>query len=86
MGYEGKTIAQDIYQLVSQLGFKDIFIVGHDFGAQVAYSYAAAHPNVMQRLAQMLPALRFLYQDTDSRRAARVCSKTVCQFLWWRYY
>jgi pimeloyl-ACP methyl ester carboxylesterase len=43
-GYDGKTTAQDIYQLVSQLGFKDVFLVGHDFGAQVAYSYAAAPP------------------------------------------
>jgi pimeloyl-ACP methyl ester carboxylesterase len=49
-GYDGKTTAQDIYQLVSQLGFKDIFLVGHDFGAQVAYSYAAAHPNEVKRL------------------------------------
>src|SRR6266487_5151755 len=49
-GYDGKTTAQDIYQLVSQLGFKDIFLVGHDFGVQVAYSYAAAHPNEVKRL------------------------------------
>lgn len=49
-GYDGKTTAEDIYQLVSQLGFKDIFLVGHDFGVQVAYSYAAAHPNNVKRL------------------------------------
>ena len=42
-GYDGNTTAEDIYQLVSQLGFKDIFLVGHDFGVQIAYSYAAAH-------------------------------------------
>jgi pimeloyl-ACP methyl ester carboxylesterase len=49
-GYDGKTTAEDIYQLVSQLGFKDIFLVGHDFGGQVGYSYAAAHPNEVKRL------------------------------------
>jgi pimeloyl-ACP methyl ester carboxylesterase len=49
-GYDGKTTAEDIYQLVSQLGFKNIFLVGHDFGVQVAYSYAAAHPNEVKRL------------------------------------
>jgi pimeloyl-ACP methyl ester carboxylesterase len=49
-GYDGKTTAEDIHQLVSQLGFKDIFLVGHDWGAQVAYSYAAAHPNEVRRL------------------------------------
>jgi pimeloyl-ACP methyl ester carboxylesterase len=49
-GYDGKTTAEDIFQLVSQLGFKGIFLVGHDFGVQVAYSYAAAHPNDVRRL------------------------------------
>jgi alpha-beta hydrolase superfamily lysophospholipase len=49
-GYDGKTTAEDIHQLVSQLGFKDIFLVGHDWGVQVAYSYAAAHPNEVRRL------------------------------------
>ena len=27
-GYDGRTTAEDIYQLVSQLGFKKIFLVG----------------------------------------------------------
>jgi pimeloyl-ACP methyl ester carboxylesterase len=50
MGYDGKTTAEDIHQLVTKLGFNDIFLVGHDFGVQVAYSYAAAHPNETKRL------------------------------------
>ena len=49
-GYDGKTTAEDIHQLVTKLGFNDIFLVGHDFGVQVAYSYAAAHPNEIKRL------------------------------------
>ena len=40
-GYDGNTTAEDIYQLVSQLGFNNIFLVAHDVGAQTAYSYAA---------------------------------------------
>jgi len=43
-GYDGKTVAEDIHQLVTHLGFKTIFLVGHDIGSQIAYSYAAAHP------------------------------------------
>ena len=39
-GYDGNTTAEDIYQLVSQLGFNNIFLVAHDVGAQTAYSYA----------------------------------------------
>jgi pimeloyl-ACP methyl ester carboxylesterase len=52
-GYDGKTLAEDIHQLVTQLGFKTIFLVGHDIGTQVAYSYAAAHPTEVKSLAVM---------------------------------
>src|SRR6478735_4268320 len=52
-GYDGKTVAEDIHQLVTHLGFKTIFLVGHDIGTQVAYSYAAAHPTEVKRLAVM---------------------------------
>jgi pimeloyl-ACP methyl ester carboxylesterase len=52
-GYDGKTVAEDIHQLVTQLGFKSIFLVGHDIGTQVAYSYAAAHPAEVKKLAVM---------------------------------
>ena len=52
-GYDGKTLAEDIHQLVTQLGFKTIFLVGHDIGTQVAYSYAAAHPTEVKRLVVM---------------------------------
>jgi pimeloyl-ACP methyl ester carboxylesterase len=49
-GYDSNTTAGDIHQLVTQLGFNDIFLVGHDLGAFVSYSYAAAHPNEVSRL------------------------------------
>jgi alpha-beta hydrolase superfamily lysophospholipase len=52
-GYDGKTVAEDIHQLVTQLGFKRIFIVGHDVGSQPAYSYAAAHPTEVRKLVIM---------------------------------
>ncbi len=52
-GYDGKTVAEDIHQLVTQLGFKTIFLVGHDIGTQVAYSYAAAHPTDVKKLVVM---------------------------------
>ena len=44
-GHDGKTVAEDIHQLVTQLGFKTIFIVDHDIGTLLACSYAAAHPS-----------------------------------------
>jgi pimeloyl-ACP methyl ester carboxylesterase len=34
-GYEGNTTAEDIYQLISQLGFnQQILLVAHDIGSQ----------------------------------------------------
>ena len=52
-GYDGKTVAEDIHQLVTQLGFNTISLVGHDIGAFVAYPYAAAHPTEVERLVVM---------------------------------
>ena len=52
-GYDGKTTAEDIYQLTSQLGFNQIYLVAHDVGAQTAYSYASAHPNNVTKLVIM---------------------------------
>jgi pimeloyl-ACP methyl ester carboxylesterase len=50
-GYDGKTVAEDIHQLVTKLGFKTIFLAGGDVGALMAYPYAAAHPTEVKRLA-----------------------------------
>jgi pimeloyl-ACP methyl ester carboxylesterase len=52
-GYDGKTVAEDIHQLVTQLGFNSIFLVGHDIGAFVVYPYAAVHPTEVKRLVVM---------------------------------
>ena len=52
-GYDGKTTAEDIYQLTSQLGFNQILLVAHDVGGQTAYSYATAHPNNVTKLVIM---------------------------------
>lgn len=50
-GYDKKTLAADIYALLQQLGHKSIFLAGHDFGGPVAYALAAAHPELVRRLA-----------------------------------
>lgn len=49
-GYEKRTLAEDIYQLVRGLGFERIFLVSHDLGAMVAHAYAAAHGEDVRRL------------------------------------
>ena len=52
-GYDGKTTAEDLNQLISQLGIKKILLVAHDIGAQTAFSYAQAHPNNVIKLVIM---------------------------------
>jgi pimeloyl-ACP methyl ester carboxylesterase len=50
-GYDKKTIANDIHELVKSLGYEKIDLVGHDIGLMVAYSYAAQFSNEVERLA-----------------------------------
>src|SRR2546426_7991400 len=50
-GYDKKTIASDIHELVKSLGLEKINLVGHDIGLMVAYAYAAQYPNEVEKLA-----------------------------------
>jgi pimeloyl-ACP methyl ester carboxylesterase len=50
-GYDKKTIAADIRELVKSLGYSKIDLVGHDIGLMVAYSYAAQYPGEVEKLA-----------------------------------
>ena len=50
-GYDKKTLAVDIHELVKSLGYQKIALVGHDIGLMVAYAYAAQFPNEVERLA-----------------------------------
>ena len=52
-GYDGKTTAEDIYQLMKLLGFSKIFLAAHDVGAQTAFSFTAGHPNNVTKLVIM---------------------------------
>jgi pimeloyl-ACP methyl ester carboxylesterase len=50
-GYEKKTLASDVHGLLAELGLDEsVRIIGHDIGAMVAYSYAAQHPELVERL------------------------------------
>jgi pimeloyl-ACP methyl ester carboxylesterase len=56
-GYDKKTVAEDIYQLVRHLGYKKIHLVAQDMGGPVGYAYAAAHPDAVRRFVFMESAL-----------------------------
>src|SRR5713226_10009564 len=52
-GYDKKTMAVDIHELMSSLGFDHVSIVGHDIGLMVAYAYAAQFPQATDRVVLM---------------------------------
>ena len=42
-GYDAATLAEDIYQLATQLGLERPYVAGHDNGGMVAYALARLH-------------------------------------------
>lgn len=50
-GYDKKTMAGDIYELVRQLGYDQVDIAGHDIGAMVAQSLGNNYPAMARKLA-----------------------------------
>ena len=51
-GYDKKTLANDLWQLLhGHLGIDRFFVAGHDWGGPVAFSLAAQHPDAVRRLA-----------------------------------
>jgi pimeloyl-ACP methyl ester carboxylesterase len=49
-GYDKKTMAQDIYELLHHLGIAKASLLGHDIGGMVATSFAFNHPEATEKL------------------------------------
>lgn len=49
-GYDGNTLGDDVYQLITSLGYQRFALVGHDWGGHVAYTLAAQHPEAVTSL------------------------------------
>lgn len=56
-GYDKRTVAEDVRQLVQQLGLGPVNLVSHDVGMMVGYAYACAFPDAVRRLVLMEAAL-----------------------------
>ncbi|WP_263385598.1 alpha/beta fold hydrolase [Granulicella arctica] len=56
-GYDKRTVAEDVHQLIHHLGFGAINLVSHDVGMMVGYAYACAYPSKVKRLVLMEAAL-----------------------------
>jgi len=49
-GYDKKTMATDILELIQQLGLSGVHIMGHDIGGMVAMSFAFNYPQFTKKL------------------------------------
>lgn len=52
-GYDKKTMARDVAQLIKTLGYEQADVVGHDIGAMVAFSLAANYPDRVRKLVML---------------------------------
>lgn len=52
-GFDKKTMALDLSELIHQLGYAQVDVVGHDIGAMVAFSLAANHPDQVSKLVML---------------------------------
>ena len=52
-GYDKKNMAKDIYELITSIGYKKVYMAGHDIGAMVAYSFASNYADATAKLIIM---------------------------------
>lgn len=52
-GYDKKTMAKDIHDLIKHLGFEKVNLLGHDIGGMVAMSLAFNYPDAIDKLVVM---------------------------------
>src|SRR4051812_10879999 len=72
-GYDKKTMATDLHELVKKLGYTHVNVVGHDIGLMVAYAYAAQYGNEVNKIAfldALLPGIEPVWS-------------TLKEKLWW---
>ena len=78
-GYDKRTVAEDIRQLVKQLGLGPINLISHDVGMMVGYAYAAAFPKDVKRLVLMEAALPGLvWRSCTTQTSTRACITCRC--------
>ncbi len=84
-GYNKRTMAEDIRQLLAHLGYGEAHIVGHDIGSQVAYAFAANHPDATTSVTFLDVSAQ--PQNTRDLRLVppRPLTGTFSEdfFLWW---
>ncbi|WP_211173774.1 alpha/beta fold hydrolase [Pseudonocardia xinjiangensis] len=77
-GYDKKTMASDVHELVRSLGHDRVFIAGEDIGSMVAFSFAANHPEATTKLALWEPG-----HPDESFRSFPLLPTAAGPNLWW---
>ncbi|AFY75562.1 MAG: alpha/beta hydrolase [Hydrococcus sp. C42_A2020_068] len=69
--YSKRAMARDWVEVMSQLGYEEFYLVGHDRGARVAHRLTLDYPEKVKKLAvlDILPTYD-LYQTTDKEFAS----------------
>ncbi|HYQ70263.1 alpha/beta hydrolase [Actinophytocola sp.] len=78
-GYDKKSMAGVIREFVRVLGYDEVDIAGHDIGSQVAFSFAANHPEATRKVA----LLDVLHPDPSLREIPILPQRDSSFFPWW---
>jgi haloacetate dehalogenase len=72
-GYDKRTMAADVAELIRVLGLAPVVLVGHDRGARVAHRFALDYPALLTRLVLLDIAPTYdVFARLDQHRARRV--------------
>ncbi|MDJ0728973.1 MAG: alpha/beta hydrolase [Crocosphaera sp.] len=68
--YSKRVMAQDQIEVMSQLGYEEFYLVGHDRGGRVAHRLTLDSPNKVKKLALLDIAPTYqMYSETDQQFA-----------------
>ena len=66
INYAKRALAQDMIEVMAQLGHRTFQLTGHDRGGRVAHRMAYDHPDAVQKIAVLdIAPTREMYQRTD---------------------
>lgn len=77
-GYDKRTMAQDIVELVASLGYTKIALIGHDRGARVATRLAKDHRDLVACLVVM--------DNVPTRIVIESISSPMLKYYWFFYF
>jgi haloacetate dehalogenase len=77
-GYDKRTMARDLVELMKMRGIEKIALVGHDRGARVATRFAKDHPRLLDRLVVL--------DNVPTRVVSREMSAQTAKAYWFFFF